>query len=172
MKFIDIKELTRTANYRVNIPFYLVKENIDRYVTTYKLNLNPDFQRVHVWSEEQSIKYVEYILKGGFSGKEIYFNHPGWMKSFKGNFVLVDGKQRLNAICMFLENKLKIFNKLLYKDFEGRPSSLKSLKFCINDLETREEVLQWYLDINTGSVVHTKEEIEKVKRLLRQERKN
>jgi hypothetical protein len=31
--------------------------------------------------------------------------------------------------------------------------------FAVNDLPTRAAVLQWYLDLNTGGVVHTSHEI-------------
>jgi hypothetical protein len=43
------------------------------------------------------------------------------------------------------------------------------IKLNINDLKTKKEVLQWYLDFNTGGTVHTEEEIVKVKKLLEQE---
>jgi hypothetical protein len=43
--------------------------------------------------------------------------------------------------------------------------------FIVNDLRTRKEVLQWYLDLNTGGTIHTSDEIEKVKRLLAAETK-
>jgi hypothetical protein len=44
------------------------------------------------------------------------------------------------------------------------------IKFNINDLQYRREVLQWYLDMNTGGTVHSKEEIQRVKHLLEKER--
>lgn len=43
------------------------------------------------------------------------------------------------------------------------------LKFNVNDLQTRTEVLRWYIEMNSGGVVHSDEEIERVKELLRQE---
>jgi len=75
MKFTDIPKFTRVPCYHTDIgidylPIYIkdLKEN-------YGLNMNPDFQRGHVWSKEQQIAYVEYLLKGGASGRDIYFNH-------------------------------------------------------------------------------------------------
>lgn len=41
-----------------------------------------------------------------------------------------------------------------------------SFDFIINDLQTEEEVLNWYLEMNSGGTVHTKEELDKVKHLL------
>ena len=40
----------------------------------------------------------------------------------------------------------------------------------INDLEDRKAVLQWYLDLNEGGVIHTAEELNKVKKLLDEEK--
>jgi hypothetical protein len=39
----------------------------------------------------------------------------------------------------------------------------------VNELKTRREVLQWYLDLNAGGVVHTTKEIERVRELLAKE---
>jgi len=75
------------------------------------LQLNPDFQRGHVWIENQQIKYIEYILRGGKTARVIY----------------------------------------------------------LNNLKTRKEVLQWYLEFNSYGTIHTEEEINKVKKLLEME---
>jgi hypothetical protein len=113
---------------------------------------------------------VEYILKGGMSGRDIYFNCPGWMISFEGDFVLVDGKQRLNALMLFLQNKISVFGYRL-KEFEDKMTTMNSLNFHINNLKTKREVLQWYLEMNSGGVVHTKKELDKVRNLLEEENK-
>lgn len=40
------------------------------------------------------------------------------------------------------------------------------IRVNINNLQTRKEVLQWYIEFNSGGTVHTKEEIDRVKELL------
>lgn len=83
--------------------------------------------------------------------------------------VLVDGLQRLTAFIKFLNNEIPIFGTY-YKDFEDRPRmSNDMLKFNVNDLQTRAEVLRWYIEMNSGGVVHSDKEIERVKEMLRQE---
>ena len=59
--------LISDGNYRVNHYLDLLVGTIDRYVKEYGLDLNPDFQRAHVWDMEKRVKYVEFILKGGKS---------------------------------------------------------------------------------------------------------
>jgi hypothetical protein len=84
--------------------------------------------------------------------------------------VLVDGLQRLTALIRFLNNEIPIFGNY-FKDFEDNPrDSLTMIRFNINDLQTKAEVLQWYLDMNTGGTVHSDEEIQRVKELLEKEK--
>lgn len=41
------------------------------------------------------------------------------------------------------------------------------MRFHINDLATRAECLQWYLDLNTGGTVHSATELDMVAELMR-----
>lgn len=170
MKFSDIPQFTRTAAYTNTMPWEMVADKIQDWTSGMNLDIDPDFQRGHVWNDEKRTAYVEFVLRGGKSSRDIYFNHPGWMKSFKGDFVLVDGKQRLEAVLKFMRNELPIFGGHYLKDFEDRMGWEPSFTFHVNDLRTRREVLQWYLDLNTGGVVHTTEELDKVRKLLAQEK--
>jgi len=177
MKFKDIKQFTNPAHYAVNTSWAFLEDTLKRYnergiIGSEGLDLNPDFQRGHVWSEDKQIAYVEFCLKGGDSSRDILFNHPNWQGSYKGQMVLVDGKQRLEAVRKFLRNELPVFGHTI-DEFEDKDIMLRSFNtnfvFKINNLKTRKQVLQWYLDLNTGGVVHTSEEIEKVRKLLEKE---
>ena len=113
---------------------------------------------------------MEYILRGGKSSRDIIFNCRGWQADYSGPMVLVDGKQRLEAARRFLRNEISIFGGHRYADFEDSirmPNP--SFTFHVNDLHTRAEVLQYYLDINTGGTVHTSDEITRVQQLLDRE---
>jgi uncharacterized protein with ParB-like and HNH nuclease domain len=166
MKFHEIKQFPQIY-YHVDIPIDYLKDWISKHTKDLELDLNPDFQRGYVWNKEQKILYIEYLLKNPTSGLELYFNHPGWMNSFEGDFVLVDGKQRINAILEFLNSLIPAYG-CLYKEYED---SLRLICLSINiaTLKTRKEVLQWYLDFNTGGTYHTQEEIQKVKELIEKE---
>ena len=163
MKFKEIPQVTR-ANYQVNVPWDSLKDCLKRYEENYKFNLNPDFQRNFVWTVEQQIAYVEYILKGGISGRDILFNHPNWMGSFAGSLVIVDGKQRIKAVSDFLDDKIYVFGHK-YSEYTDRLTSGTDFIFHINNLKKKNDVLQWYIDLNTGGTVHTVEEIKKVEKL-------
>jgi hypothetical protein len=128
------------------------------------LELNPDFQRGHVWTQEQQTLYIEFILSGGSSGTNLYFNHPGWRSSYKGDFVLVDGLQRITAVLAFLHNKITAYGSY-YKDFIDRLPSEASFKINVAKLKTKKDVLEWYLMMNTGGTPHSNEEIERIKKM-------
>lgn len=167
MKFSSIPRLTIPANYRVNQDWRGLEDVLHRYQydRIAKLDMDPEFQRGHVWTEDQQIAYVEFKLRGGSGSNEIQFNCVGWMSTFKGPFVLVDGKQRLNAVLRFLHNEIPAFG-YLYRDYEDRLPNHAEFIFCVNNLPNMKSVLNWYLEMNSGGTPHTQEELDKVRKML------
>ncbi len=169
MKFRDIKKFPN-IHYHVDVPIDYLISTLEGYKKD-GLDMSPDFQRGYIWTERQKVLYVEYLLKDPVSGREIYFNHPEWMGTWKGNFVLVDGKQRLNAVVEFLSGKIKAYGKYV-QEFEDRLPVDVGFSFNIAKLKTRKEVLEWYLDFNTGGTYHTEKEIQRVKELIEKDQCN
>lgn len=178
MDFNEIPKFTRSASYGVDVSWqYLVSDWLPMQLKD-GLELDPDFQRGHVWSEDQQRRYIEFVLRGGQTGREIQTNHPTWHHGLTGGpYVLVDGKQRIEAVSRFMKDQFRIFASLdprglgyVRSEFTGYLRHYASFRWCVNDLKTREEVLQWYIDLNAGGVVHSDEEISRVRSLLEQER--
>lgn len=168
MKFEDIKPYIQCNNYSVDVALRYLESTIDEYIEELGLELDPDFQRGHVWTEQQQELYIEHLLREGVSGLDIYFNHTKWLiNSGKddGWFVCVDGLQRLTACLKFLRNQIKAFGHYR-KDFEDKIPMMIRLRFHVNNLKTRKEVLEWYLQMNNGGTVHTEEELVRVAELL------
>lgn len=175
MRFEDIPQFTYWGGYSVNISWAYLEKQLASMAEGVNFDMDPDFQRAHVWDRAKQIKYVEYILRGGRAARDILWNASNWQTrqvdtEFGESVLLVDGKQRLEAARSFMRNEIPAFGHL-YREFEGGMRFLvgPSFTFHINALKTRAEVLQWYIDLNTGGVVHTEEEIQKVAELLRQE---
>jgi hypothetical protein len=172
-----IKPFTEKGQYEVNVSLKHIEMMLDDYFNDYGLELNPDFQRGNVWIEQQQIAYMEFFLRGGQTARIIYFNCPFFTKGnlddykagkYEMPMVCVDGLQRLTAIRKFLRNELPVFGYTL-DEFEDKDILLRrhmELKFNINNLKTKKEVLQWYLDFNTGGTVHSDDEIIRVKSML------
>jgi len=164
-KFDDIPQITQ-ANYRVNVSWKYLEFQLAHFKEGYGLELEPDFQRAHVWTEDQQIAYIEWVLRGGRSGRDILWNCKVWRSGGKAPVVLVDGLQRITAVQRFLHNEIPAFGTL-YNDYEDNLRLVTSdFVFYVNDLKTTEQVLQWYIDINAGGTQHSDEEIEKVKAML------
>jgi len=169
--FQKIPQITQ-ANYKIDVFWLHFEEQIKQMSDGVELVIEPEFQRAHVWTDEQRTKYIEWILRGGKSGKDILWNCAGWMGKFTGPLYLVDGLQRITAVRKFLNNEIPVFGTL-YKDFSSKPNMLRcGFIFYVNDLKNYTDVLKWYLAINSGGTIHTEEEIEKVKILLEKEKMN
>lgn len=150
----------------------LVRE-IEEEVSEMGLQLNPEFQRGHVWTEEQQIAWIEYHLRGGKSGNTIYLNNPFWnsyrepKKNEYSDYVCVDGLQRITAAQRFVHNEIKVFGSY-FKEYEDRLRLANDVTMIlnVNNLKSEKEVLQWYIDMNAGGTPHTNAEIERVKQMI------
>lgn len=172
-RFKDIPQFTSAGTYQVNYPLTSLVRYIEEEIEEMGLQLNPGFQRGHVWTEEQQVAWLEYHLRGGKSGNTIYLNNPFWT-SYRSpkpgeysDYVCVDGLQRITAAQRFIHNEIKVFGSY----FDEYEDSLRlindaTMLLNVNDLKTEKEVLQWYIDMNAGGTPHTKTEIERVQRML------
>ena len=170
LRFRDIPKLTKCSGYSVDVSWNYLEKMLDGYREYPNgLDLDPDFQRGHVWTEDQQRAYVEFCLMGGRGSKTLLFNSVNFNRGSAEPEVieLVDGKQRLTAVLRFLHNELPVFGGHYYRDYTDRLDTFDAtFHFMINDLPTREAVLKWYLELNDGGTPHTKEEIDKVKKML------
>jgi hypothetical protein len=169
-KFRDIPQFVRHGSYEVDVSPESLISTINDFVEQ-GLDLDPDFQRGHVWSDKQRVAFVEFFLRGGKTGRVIYLNNPNWhFNNEKGynDFVIVDGKQRVEAFRKFINNEIKAFGSY-YREYTDSIRLVNTMKINVNDLRTRADVLQWYIDFNAGGVVHSDKEISRVRRLLKKE---
>lgn len=169
-RFSEIPKFPR-ANYTVHVSWKELEHHISKDEGL-PFVMEPDYQRGHVWSDEQRSAFVEYGLMGGENSMVITTNCPGWMDGWEGPYELVDGLQRVTAVLKFLRGEIPAFGLRIheFKDkllFTTAPNFV--WRVCV--LPTREEVLKLYLLLNSGGVVHSPEEISRVRGLLEREKK-
>ena len=168
-KFSDIPRFTQDGTWQSDFTFDYLVSFIKEEVEKHGLQLNPNFQRGHVWTEEQQVAWLEFFLRGGKTSRIIYFNKPSWNRSVPegeyDEYVCVDGLQRLTAIQRFVNNEIKVFGSY-YNEYTDSMRMIHSIKININDLKSEKEVLQWYVDMNSGGTPHTYEEIERVREMI------
>ena len=94
----------------------------------------------------------------------------------KNKILCIDGLQRLTAIIDFVDGKFKVFDgQLSYKDILNHPDKPSMRRIFNNALIQLEflqitsypELLQYYIDLNSGGVVHTQSDIQIAKDLLK-----
>lgn len=177
----------RRSSYTCTVQLHRLKgflEDIGNDVCAEKgvFDLNPDFQRGHVWTQEQRIAYVENVLRG--TAPTLFrFNSASYetlRKPVEGemnpyDFVCIDGLQRITTLLSFARGDFRVFcddNFIGYtaKDLENTPFWLARYHctFEVYAFRTRRDLLQFYLDLNAGGTVHAQDELERVRNLLKE----
>lgn len=154
---VSILDPFPVPHYHVTVNWPYMESWLERH-KEHGIDMDPPFQRGYIWTPQQKHDFVLYQLRGGMSGKAVYWNAKGWMKTFDGPLVLVDGKQRISAVREFLDNKLAI-NGYYCKDFADIALSDYYFDFYVNDLPNDEAVVDWYVGMNTGGSAHTEQDI-------------
>lgn len=145
-----------------------------------QLEMIPDFQRGLVWSEEKQIYFVECMLRNLLpkSAYNLTFNMPHFFNvpttvsknpTKYRNLVCIDGLQRFTSIENFVLGKFKVFNNQVgIEDLRYTAFDLKNKTFTINvfEYDNTQDILNLYLNMNTGGIAHEDSEINRVKALL------
>lgn len=148
-----------------------------------ELEITPDFQRGVVWSQEKQIYFVECMLRDLLpkSAYNLTFNMPYFSNPIPPktqistkytNFICIDGLQRFNTIENFIRGEFKVFeNQVGIQDLRFTAFDLARKTFTINvfEYDTTQDILNLYLNMNTGGIAHADSEIQRVKNLLEQE---
>jgi hypothetical protein len=170
----NIPTLIQCQSQGSSLDLYYLKETLERLKNSYGLDLDPDFQRGHVWTMDHKIKFLEFIFRGG-KVPAIVFNSPAYAGTsptrktdLPETVVLVDGKQRLTTLLGFLNSEIAIFGGSFIHDFDNVRKLLTraSMMYIVNNLQTRKELLRWYLEMNSGTVAHSSDELQRVQKML------
>lgn len=134
------------------------------------------YQRGFVWSLEQKQELLESIYKGIAIGRVVIKKNDTnkvFKESDSGNDEIcfhdvVDGKQRLNAISEFVQNKFCDYNGKYWDDFSRASKKTFGNYMGLSYFElyedtTDEETLNEFLMVNHGGLEQTKEHMEFVK---------
>lgn len=144
---------------------------LSQHINDGALNLDPPYQRGHVWTLEQQQNFLGFVLEGGRPPeafvRELAFDKPPF-------FEVVDGKQRMTALHKWwmgeISAKLPTSGQMVWaKDLD-----VVETRFAKREMNTSvqflrgndEEIMRVYLRLNRGGTVHTDDEIRKVERLI------
>jgi uncharacterized protein with ParB-like and HNH nuclease domain len=162
----------QTARYECDMEWRYFIEHIKKMGEDYEgLEMDPDFQRGHVWTPEQQRHYIENVLRGviSTSGFVIQFNCPNWddhnyVGELPRGFQCIDGLQRITAVKGFIEGTVKPFG-LTVTDLDTSAFTIKTryrFRVAIHNFTNKADLLKHYLDLNAGGTPHSAQEIERV----------
>lgn len=165
MKFQDIPKFPH-ACYMVHAELtYFVNhlEDWDRPDMGSPLILDPEWQRGHIWTEEQQISFMEYFLKGPTTGINLYFNCSSWQRKYNTPVYCVDGLQRITAAKRFMNNEIPAYGKFL-EEYEDKPRQ----NFILNMLKVsnKKELLSIYHAFNAKGTPHDPKELERIQKMI------
>lgn len=132
--------------------------------------LDVAFQRDFVWSLVQKQALILSILNNRPIGT-FYFNESD--VSGEIDDVLYDGKQRFSAIKEFMQGEFPVivdgkeyhWYELPYVDYRNFLSY--SVSAALSTFDSMEELIKYYIVLNTSGRIHTEGDIEKAKSLLK-----
>ena len=136
---------------------------------SFGINFEPEYQREFVWNLEDKVSLIDSIFHNVDIGKFtfIYYESEQWQETGFG-YEVVDGKQRLRAILDFYEDRFtykgKLFSELTHRD-KNHFRDYPIIEAELHNL-TREQILRYFIMLNTSGRIMAKEQIDKVRGML------
>lgn len=165
----DIDESTPLFRESDRLRMQQLNTSIDSLICRYYhagIDMNPEYQRDYVWSLEDKVYLIESIFNNIEIGR-LVFNRKDF--GTKGNlYEIIDGKQRLSTIIEFYEDRFEYkgykYSQLRFLDrvhFEQYPVVMSDMQEA-----TREQKLRAFIKLNTAGKIMSKQQIEKVRKML------
>jgi len=132
------------------------------------IDFDVDYQRGYVWNDQDKENLIDSIFNNIDIGKFVFIRREYGEKYL---YEPIDGKQRTRTILDFYENRFtykgKYFNELSHGDQNYFENHLVNIAE-VSDIP-REQVLKYFIMLNTTGKIMDKEHINKVRKLLEQE---
>lgn len=135
-----------------------------------RVNMSPEYQRDLVWTEKQKQEYLMALFKSRAEITPVFVQERFGEKE---HYEVLDGKQRLNAIFNFIEDKIELdgikFSELSAED-TGKFLSydIKYTRILSYDGKIPEDFkLEYFLEINEKGTRMSEDQIDKVKNMLK-----
>lgn len=166
------------ALYSTDIPWAYLESAFEDWEKYHgSVDFNPDFQRGHVWTKGQQIHFMENWLRGLVQGpgRVLQFNCPTWQRDkptgdLPTGVQCIDGLQRLTAARAFMAGEIKPFGfsleELAQTQYRLKNHLLFRFTVKVHEFTHRKDILQYYLDINSGGTPHSDDELKRVRDLL------
>jgi len=130
------------------------------------VDFDVEYQREHVWDINDKIALIDSIYNNVDIGKFVFaqrdFGHKGKL------YEVIDGKQRLTALCEFYEDRFKYkgyyYSELSHNDKHKFKEHSISYGYLINP--NKKAIFETFIKLNTCGRPMVNKDIDKVKKLL------
>lgn len=137
-------------------------------VYSFGVDFNPRYQREYVWGIYDERKLINSIFSNIDIGKFVFIhNEYKDGDDFRG-YTIVDGKQRINALCRYYENKFN-WGGYYYNDLSHHMQShFKSFLVAVGEVRniTEEQEIRLFLMLNEGGLPQSETHLKYVRSLL------
>lgn len=164
---VEVPNFSKTDYERLNYSQRCISGLFTMYYGS-GVDMNPDYQRDFVWFKWDKVNLIESIFDNVDIGKFVFVH-----KKYKDNepsYEILDGKQRLNALIEFYEDRFTYkglkFSELSNRDqnhIENYPISYAE----VGENVSREGVINIFIKVNTCGRVMDKDHLEKVKGMIK-----
>lgn len=173
-------ENAETIEFEKNeiIYYNMCIDNIISKYFKFGIDLNPEYQRESVWTEEQKVLLIDSIYKSINIGAFVlvekkWFNNNDVISEM---YEILDGKQRLTAIIDYISSKFKYKGKYYHElssksrnEFENQPIMIGTLKLDRNDFSyNRKKIINQFIRLNECGTTMKKSVIDKAKELIKE----
>jgi len=132
------------------------------------VDFDVDYQREHVWSKADKIALIDSIFNNIDIGKFVFVQRN--MRLRGKLYEILDGKQRLTALCEFYEDRLKYrgfyFSELGFRDQHKFTDHTITYGYLENP--SKEAIFETFIKLNTCGKPMAEKHINHVKYLLRE----
>ena len=143
------------------------------WLRTGALFFDADYQREYVWGEEEQQAFMNTIVSGFPLGHVALAKSPDWCEK-EGPFLeVVDGKQRLTTLKLFITNEIPFYidGIPVYWRELSRPEQKKNKKASLPavtlDDATRSDLLNYFIAVNFTGVAQSEKHKQHVLTLMK-----
>jgi hypothetical protein len=159
----EIKVMRETFSFNLNFSNSTI-DSLFSMIYSFGVEVDPPYQRGLEWSLEDKQLLINSILKDLDIGKFVFVRNS--YKEEGAGYTVLDGKQRLNAIREFYEDRFT-YNGLKYSELSFVDQYMftgKGISYAYINGEnlTEKDIVRYFLRLNQGGVVVSKEHLDKI----------
>lgn len=165
---IEDTKFTENDDIRLNFNNQTIESLLHR-AYFFGIQMNPDYQRDFVWNSADKEYLLDSVFKNIDIGKFVLIHRSDedW-KSDGYSYEILDGKQRLNTLLEFYEDRITYRGKT-YSQLSGTDKyTFKNHNISVAEVRnaTKKDILNLFLKLNRGGRIMDKTQIERVEKML------